>query len=63
MGRAKRRADTPKDHAEQERSRIETDEDEVTSQSDDSFPTSDPPSWTPVRGPGGERSKPQKRHV
>lgn len=46
-----------KKHAEQERSRIEREEDEVTIQSDDSFPASDPPSFTPIKGPRGDKKK------
>ena len=37
----------PKDHAEDERKRIEKEEDEVTLDSDESFPASDPPSFNP----------------
>jgi hypothetical protein len=55
------RAAKPKEHAEKERERIKQDEDEVTSQSDDSFPASDPPSFTPVKGPAGEKGKEKKR--
>ena len=39
--------DRPKDHAEDERERIERKEDEVTLDSDESFPASDPPSFNP----------------
>jgi len=37
----------PRDHAEEERKRIERAEDEVTLDSDESFPASDPPSFNP----------------
>lgn len=37
----------PKDHAEEERKRIQREEDEVTVDSDQSFPASDPPSFNP----------------
>jgi hypothetical protein len=37
----------PKHHAENERQRIESEEDEVTISSDESFPASDPPSFNP----------------
>ena len=36
----------PKHHIEHERDRIKTEEDEVTLNSDESFPASDPPSRT-----------------
>jgi hypothetical protein len=52
---------SPKQHAEDERERIKRVEDEVTIQSDDSFPASDPPSFTPVKGPAGEKGKEKKR--
>lgn len=37
----------PSDHAEDERKRIEQEEDQVTVDSDESFPASDPPSFNP----------------
>jgi hypothetical protein len=37
----------PKQHAENERERIEKEEDEVVVSSDESFPASDPPSFNP----------------
>ena len=40
-------AEKPKQHAEDERKRIEKEEDEVTINSDESFPASDPPSFNP----------------
>ena len=40
-------SEKPKQHAEDERGRIEREEDEVTVNSDESFPASDPPSFNP----------------
>ena len=37
----------PKPHVENERKRIESEEDQVTVNSDESFPASDPPSFNP----------------
>ncbi len=37
----------PNEHAQKERERIERQEDEVTIDSDESFPASDPPSFNP----------------
>ncbi|MGH6665752.1 MAG: hypothetical protein ACREB2_12750 [Pseudolabrys sp.] len=39
--------ETAKHYVEDERKRIESEEDEVTVNSDDSFPASDPPSFNP----------------
>jgi hypothetical protein len=48
IGSAKERPmEKPKDHAQQERERIEWEEDEVVVSSDESFPASDPPSFNP----------------
>jgi hypothetical protein len=51
--------DTPKQHAQDERKRIKREEDEVTIDSDESFPASDPPSFNPGVT-GAPRTKKQK---
>jgi hypothetical protein len=54
-------AEKPKEHADDERTRIKKEEDKVTVNSDESFPASDPPSFNPgITGPGDV--KPKKKH-
>jgi hypothetical protein len=50
----------PKRHAEAERERIKREEDEVTINSDESFPASDPPSFSP--GVTGANDVSKKKH-
>ena len=51
-------AEKPKEHAAEERARIEKEEDKVTVNSDESFPASDPPSFNPgITGAGDVKKK------
>jgi len=50
----------PKQHARDERERIKRKEDEVTVDSDESFPASDPPSFNPGTT-GAPQTKKQKK--
>ena len=52
----------PREHARAERERIERKEDEVTVDSDESFPASDPPSFNPgVTGAADVKDEKKKK--
>jgi hypothetical protein len=53
-------SERPKEHADDERKRIVKEEDEVTLNSDESFPASDPPSFNP--GTTGASDVKKKKH-